>query len=94
MFRSCTYCGNDRKQVMTVTTPVGIRYFCSDRCYAEYLGINMLWRIENNIHIRPQRRYYESSPKKVHLWMEEPVRLSDGLTMKISCILKILRNGR
>ncbi len=50
MFRSCTNCGNDRKQVMTVTTPVGARYFCSDRCYAEYLGIN----------IDDIRGYYES----------------------------------
>tara|TARA_B100000035_G_scaffold315010_1_gene333452 strand:- start:1484 stop:1657 length:174 start_codon:yes stop_codon:yes gene_type:complete len=50
MFRSCTNCGNDRKQVMTVTTPVGTRYFCSDRCYAEYLGIN----------IDDIRGYYES----------------------------------
>ena len=38
---SCTNCGNDRKRVMTVTSPVGTRYFCSDRCYAEYLGTNL-----------------------------------------------------
>ena len=50
MFRNCTNCGNDRKQVMAVTTPVGTRYFCSDRCYAEYLGIN----------IDDIRGYYES----------------------------------
>ena len=41
MFENCTNCGNDRKQVMTVSTPVGTRYFCSDRCYAEYLGTNL-----------------------------------------------------
>ena len=50
MFENCSNCGNNKKQVMTVTTPVGIRYFCSDRCYAEYLGINI-------DHIRG---YYES----------------------------------
>ena len=40
MFKSCINCGNDKKPLMTVMTPIGIRKFCSDRCYAEYLGID------------------------------------------------------
>ena len=41
MFKSCINCGNDKKPLMTVMTPIGVRQFCSDRCYAEYLGIDM-----------------------------------------------------
>ena len=40
MFKSCINCGNDKKSLMTVMTPIGIRKFCGDRCYAEYLGID------------------------------------------------------
>lgn len=41
MFKSCSNCGNDKKPLMTVMTPVGARMFCGDRCYAEYLGLDM-----------------------------------------------------
>ena len=41
MFGNCIQCGNDKKSLMTVMTPIGVRRFCSDRCYAEYLGLDM-----------------------------------------------------
>jgi len=50
MFENCIQCGNNQKPLMTVMTPIGVRKYCSDKCYAEYLGIN----------IDDVRGYYES----------------------------------
>lgn len=41
MFKSCDNCGNEKKPLMKVMTPIGVRMFCSDRCYGEYLGLDM-----------------------------------------------------
>lgn len=41
MLNNCIECGNSKKPLMTVMTPIGVRMFCSDRCYGEYLGLDM-----------------------------------------------------
>jgi len=38
---SCSNCGERKKKHMFVMTPIGQREFCSDRCYAEYVGVNL-----------------------------------------------------
>ena len=37
---TCVNCGKTKGRMMTVMTPIGVKEFCGDRCYAEYLGID------------------------------------------------------
>ena len=38
---TCVNCEKTKGRMMTVMLPVGQREFCSDRCYGEYLGLDM-----------------------------------------------------
>ena len=51
----CVVCGKDSK--FRDNTPTGVKYFCSEKCWAEYLGLE----------VKPEG-HYGMIQKKVGWW--------------------------
>ena len=55
MSGKCCCCDNDSK--FKDNTPVGVKYFCSEKCWAEYMGLE----------VKPEG-FYGMIQKKVGWW--------------------------